>query len=142
MDDALPIAAREAPARRSQGPEARPRPQQDAAQIGVVTAVSGSKLSFALLNAALVSTGQSDYERAQVGSLVKISTPATAAFGFIESIAFQRPPTGAAPDSLAVANVELLGELAGAGAKRKFSRGVSTYPALAAAVFMASPDDL
>jgi hypothetical protein len=142
MDDALPIAAREAPASGSQRPEARPRSQRDAAQIGVVTAVSGSKLSFALLNSALVSTGQTDYERAQVGSLVKIATPATAAFGFIESIAFQRTPTGAAPDSLAVANVELLGELAGAGAKRKFSRGVATYPALAAPVFMASPDDL
>lgn len=138
MDDALPMAARASASPRSLDE----RPRVEAAQIGVVTAISGSRLSFALLNAALVSTGEANYERAQVGSLVKIATAGTAAFGFIESIAFQRTPSGAAPDSLAVANVELLGELAGEGTSRRFSRGVSTYPALAAPVFMASADDL
>jgi hypothetical protein len=144
MDNALAIkgSGRSTPASGPEEPEARHRAQGDSAQIGVVTAVSGSKLSFALLNAALVSTGETNYGRAQVGSLVKIATASTAAFGFIESIAFQRTPSGAAPDSLAVANVELLGELAGTGGSRRFSRGVSAYPALAAPVFMASPDDL
>jgi hypothetical protein len=142
MDDALPIAARDAtPASGPRGPRMRPRSVE---QIGIVTAVSGSKLSFALLNSALVSTGQADYERAQVGALVRISTPSTSAFGFIESIAFQRAPTGGAPDSLAIANVELLGELGGSGLDvgPRFSRGISVYPALAASVFMASSDDL
>ena len=113
-------------------------------QIGVVTAVSGSKLSFAVLNSTLASTGHRNYERAQVGALVKISTPTTAAFGFIESIAFHRASVNGAADSVAIANVELLGELAARGpsASPTFSRGVSVYPALAASVFMASTDDL
>jgi hypothetical protein len=117
---------------------------RDPGQIGVVTAVSGSRLSFALLNSALVSAGQADYGRMQVGTLVKISTPSTSAFGFIESIAFQRTPTGAAPDSLAIANVELLGEIAegASDSSRAFLRGISIYPVLAAPVFIASPDDL
>ena len=143
MDHAVAsTGARSTAASGSEASEARARSLKDSAQIGVVTAVSGARLSFALLNAALVSAGETSYERAQVGSLVKIATPTTAAFGFIESIAFQRTPSGAAPDSLAVANVELLGELAGSGAARRFSRGVSAYPALAAPVFMAGSDDL
>src|SRR5580693_6075062 len=142
MDDALPIDARDAtPASGPRGPKMRLRSVE---QIGIVTAVSGSKLSFALLNSALVSGGRADYERVQVGALVKISTPTTSAFGFIESIAFQRAPTGGAPDSLAIANVELLGELGGSGLDvgPRFSRGISVYPALAASVFMASSDEL
>jgi hypothetical protein len=144
MNDASPVAARaRASARAPDDAEAAPRSGPESAQIGVVTAVSGSKLSLALLNTALVSAGVVNYERAQVGSLVKIATPTTAAFGFIESIAFQRTPAAAAaPDSLAIAHVELLGELSGSAGSRRFSRGVSTYPALAAPVFMASTDDL
>ena len=145
MDDAVPIGARDtAPVNGTQSTRTQSRAPRDAAQIGIVTAVSGSKLSFALLNSALASAGQADYERAQVGALVKISTPSTAAFGFIESIAFQRAPTGGSPDSLAIAHVELLGELAARASdgSPKFSRGISVYPALAASVFMASPDDL
>src|SRR5579872_3722011 len=84
MDDALPMAAR-APARASEESDARSQPRGDGAQIGVVTAISGSKLSFALLNAALVRAGEPNYERAQVGSLVKIATAGTSTFGFIES---------------------------------------------------------
>jgi len=143
MNDASPVAARTMAAPRAPDEaETLPRSHPESAQIGVVTAVSGSKLSFALLNAALVNAGVANYERAQVGSLVKIATATTAAFGFIESIAFQRTPAAAAADSLAIANVELLGELSGANGTRRFSRGVSTYPALAAPVFMAGPDDL
>lgn len=142
MDDALPMATRAIASKRAPE-ESGPGPRSlGDVQIGVVTAVAGSKLSFALLNAALVSASEANYERAQVGSLVKIATGTTAAFGFIESIAFQRTPSGAAPDAMAVANVELLGELTGSGATRHFSRGISTYPALAAPVFMAGADDL
>jgi len=145
MDDALPIGGQNlAPVSAPQGAKARPQSARDREQIGVVTAVSGSRLSFALLNSALVSAGQADYGRAQVGALVKISTPTTSAFGFLESIAFQRAPASAAPDSLAIGNVELLGELAGpaSDSNRIFSRGISIYPVLAAPVFMASPEDL
>lgn len=145
MDDALPMGGRDtAPASGPQAAKTQPQSTKDSGQIGVVTAVSGSRLSFALLNSALVSSGQADYSRAQVGVLVKISTPSTSAFGFIESIAFQRTPAGGPSDSLVVANVELLGEIADGGSEsnRAFARGISNYPALAAPVFMASPDDL
>lgn len=145
MDNSLPIGGNATePARGPQVAKMRPEGTRNPGQIGVVTAVSGAKLSFALLNSALVSTGQADYGLAQVGALVKISTPSTSAFGFIESIAFQRAPTSSAPDSLAVANVELLGEIAdpASDASRVFSRGIAVYPVLAAPVFMASPDDL
>lgn len=145
MDNSLPIGgSRTEPASGPQVAKTRPEGTRDPGQIGVVTAVSGARLSFALLNSALVSTGQADYGLAQVGALVKISTPSTSAFGFIESIAFQRAPTSSAPDSLAVANVELLGEIADRASdeSRVFSRGIAVYPVLAAPVFMASPDDL
>jgi len=145
VDNSLPIGGNATePARGPQVAKMRPEGTRNPGQIGVVTAVSGAKLSFALLNSALVSTGQADYGLAQVGALVKISTPSTSAFGFIESIAFQRAPTSSAPDSLAVANVELLGEIAdpASDASRVFSRGIAVYPVLAAPVFMASPDDL
>ena len=145
MDNSLPIGgSRTEPASGPQVAKTRPEGARDPGQIGVVTAVSGARLSFALLNSALVSTGQADYRLAQVGALVKISTPSTSAFGFIESIAFQRAPTSSAPDSLAVANVELLGEIADGASdeSRVFSRGIAVYPVLAAPVFMASPDDL
>ena len=145
MDDSSPTGGRNtAPTRGPQVATTQPQGTRDTGQIGVVTAVSGSRLSFALLNSALVSSGQADYSRAQVGVLVKISTPSTSAFGFIESIAFQRTPAGGPSDSLVVANVELLGEIADGGSEsnRAFARGISNYPALAAPVFMASPDDL
>jgi uncharacterized protein len=145
VDDTLPIGGDDvAPATGPQVVKTRPQSARDPGQIGVVTAVSGARLSFALLNSALVSSGQADYGRVQVGALVKISTPGTSAFGFIESIAFQRAPTSGAPDSLAVANVELLGEIAhrASDSSRAFLRGISNYPVLAAPVFMASPDDL
>jgi uncharacterized protein len=145
VDDSLPMGGSHvASAGGPQVAKAGLQSARDPGQIGVVTAVSGSRLSFALLNSALVSAGQADYGRMQVGTLVKISTPSTSAFGFIESIAFQRTPTGAAPDSLAIANVELLGEIAegASDSSRAFLRGISIYPVLAAPVFLASPDDL
>jgi uncharacterized protein len=143
MDKATAVSAREFALRpkSSKTPLHTPR---DSQQIGIVTAVSGSKLSFALLNSTLTSATHGNYEQAQVGALVKVSTPTTAAFGFIESIAFQRASVNGAADSVAIANVEFLGELAarGSSAGPAFSRGVSIYPALAAPVFMASADDL
>ena len=144
MDDVLPVGGRDtAPANGPQVAKERPQGTRDSGQIGVVTAVSGARLSFALLNAALVTAGHVDYARTQVGALVKVSTPSTSAFGFIESIAFQRAPTSGAPDSLAIANVELLGEIVDRASNgRAFLRGISVYPVLAAPVFMASPDDL
>lgn len=145
MDDLLPTGGHGVtPGSEPKGDKPRPQSTEDSEQIGVVTAVSGSKLTFALLNSALVSAGQADYGRVQVGALVKISTPTTSAFGFIDSIAFQRAPTAGKTDSLATANVELLGEIGtrAAESSRTFSRGISIYPVLAAPVFMASPDDL
>ena len=105
MDKATAVSAREFAPRpkSSKTPLHTPR---DSQQIGIVTAVSGSKLSFALLNSTLTSAGHGNYEQAQVGALVKISTPTTAAFGFIESIAFQRASVNGAADSVAIAKMD------------------------------------
>ena len=145
MVDILPIEGHDrAPASGSQATKTLSQSTGDVGQIGVVTAVSGSRLSFVPVNSEPAGTGHPHHERTQLGSLVKIATPNTWAFGFIESVAFQRALTTAAPDDIPLANVELLGEIVERGPDRgrAFSRGISTYPVLAAPVFMTNADDL
>lgn len=56
-------------------------------RIGTVSAVSGFKLSCVLFDAASPAANAAAYERAQIGALVKVATPSTVAFGFIDSLA-------------------------------------------------------
>src|SRR6202035_2844068 len=80
--------------------------------IGVVTAVTGFKLTCLLQGPAAPSQGSAAYGVAQIGSLVKVPTPNAMAFGFIETLTLHQRATDAAAQRAATAEIELLGELA------------------------------
>jgi DNA helicase HerA-like ATPase len=109
--------------------------------IGRVSTVSGFKLSCVLVAAG---TGIEAYEHLQIGTLVKIPTASTIAFGFIESLAMQSGTAAQGGHDAAMADIELLGELVarGEGGWATFTRGISVYPTLGAPLFQATTDDL
>ncbi|MGH7124120.1 MAG: ATP-binding protein [Stellaceae bacterium] len=112
-------------------------------RIGMVTVVSGFKLSCMLFGAGAQTGVQPAYEHVQIGDLIKVPTAATIAFGFVDSLAL-KDPAGGTGRGIATAEVELLGEIATRtdGKPPSFTRGISVYPVLGAAVFQASPNDL
>lgn len=114
------------------------------ARIGIVATVSGFKLSCILFGTETKGLTGAAYERVQIGALIGIPTSSTIAFGFVDSLALQTPSTKGTSESVAIAEVELLGELVGRGRRGKpvFSRGISVYPVLGTPVFIASADDL
>jgi DNA helicase HerA-like ATPase len=114
------------------------------AQIGRVTMVSGFKVSCLLLANTTENSSSQAYSPLQIGALVKIPTPSTIAFGFVNSLALHHESAGQLVRQFAMADVELLGELLprGNGAPFVFARGISVYPILGAAVFAATPEDL
>lgn len=111
-------------------------------QIGYVVSVSGFKLSCILF--ANETGGDDDGQpQLQIGSLIRIPTAHTVAFGFIESLAL-RNATENPNEGLAAAEIDLLGEaIAGdENTPPSFERGISVYPVLAAPVFAASAEDV
>ena len=110
-----------------------------AGQIGVVIAVSGFKLSCLLFGASSPGGGDPAYAKAQIGALIKVPTPSSAAYGFIASLSFEQAANEA---SAAVAEVDLLGEQTTRNGASSFGRGISIYPVLGAAVFAATSDDI
>ena len=116
---------------------------QTPGHIGMVTVVSGFKLSLALFGAGSQPGGQAAYEHVQIGDLIKVPTPSTVAFGFVDSLAL-KDPTGGSGRGIAIAEVELLGEIITRkdGKPPVFNRGISVYPTLGAPVFQASATDL
>lgn len=105
-------------------------------QIGIVVAVSGFKLSCLLFGG---SGGEASYAAAQIGALIKVPTPNSVAFGFINSLEFE---SAAADAPIAVAEVDLLGETLKREGAASFARGISVYPVLGAAVFPATSEDI
>jgi DNA helicase HerA-like ATPase len=103
------------------------------AQIGVVTAVSGFKLSCRLFEAP-GAEGEALYREARIGAVVKVPTGETTAFGFIGALQLIETPAG----PQAIAEIDLLGEQIAAG----FTRGISVHPALSAPVFLAASEDI
>lgn len=110
-------------------------------QIGMVTMVSGFKLSCVLYGTDEKGEQNAAYERVQIGALIKVPTASTTAFGFVDSLALQ---SRSDDRSVAVAEVELLGEVVTPIGEKPpvFSRGISVYPVLGSRVFLASPADL
>ena len=81
----------------------------------------------------------SAYATAQIGALVKVPTLSSTAFGFIADLNFEYAGTDM---QIAVADIDLLGELTGRAADAKFIRGISIYPVLGAPIFNATADDI
>jgi DNA helicase HerA-like ATPase len=113
-------------------------------QIGQVTTVSGFKLTCLLFANRPDNAAPQAYSQLQIGALIKIPTPSTMAFGFINGLELRHETAGQLVRQFAVADVELLGELAPrvAGGPPAFSRGISVYPTLGAPLFPATSDDL
>ena len=126
------------------GAAARSEEGASQAQIGMVTLVSGFKISCALFGTDGRAASRGVLERVQIGALIKVPTAKTIAFGFVDSLALQNPAGNATGQGVAVADIELLGELVPPrpGMPPVFSRGISVYPVLGAPVFMATADDL
>jgi hypothetical protein len=108
-------------------------------QLGVVTQVSGFKLSCVIFGPSTPGGTDSAYASAQIGALVKVPTLTSMAFGFIASLTFEYAGTDM---QIAVADIDLLGELTGNDAKAKFIRGISVYPVLGAPIFNATGEDI
>jgi len=123
---------------------ARPAAGALPGQIGRVTTVSGFKVSCLLYANPVENASSPAYSPLQIGALIKIPTPNTIAFGFVNSLALHHESAGQLVRQFAMADVELLGELLprGTGAPFAFARGISVYPILGAAVFAATAADL
>ena len=108
-------------------------------QIGFVTEVSGFRLSCRLFEGTEGAREAGAYRAGQIGALIKIATPTTWAFGFIDNVSIE----GASTDTASIrarAEIDLLGE-APVG-QDAFSRGITVYPVLGAPVFSASERDM
>jgi hypothetical protein len=108
-------------------------------QIGVVTQVSGFKLSCVIFGPSTPDGADAAYATAQIGALVKVPTLSSTAFGFIASLTFEFAGTDM---QVAFADIDLLGELTGRGGDAKFIRGISIYPVLGAPLFNATGEDI
>jgi len=110
-------------------------------QIGTITEVTGFKLRCIVHADPAADTVEHSYASAQIGSLVKIPTPRSIAYGFIESLTFQKPESDA---PLAFAEIDLLGEKMNTTDRSpgKFMRGISIYPVLGAPLFCAEAEDI
>ena len=129
-----PAAARE--------PSVRVAAQIAAGQIGAVTDVSGFRISCRLFSGTVGSDVA--YKAGQIGALIKIATPTTMAFGFIDRLAFDAPSRDMKGGEHARAEIDLLGEMKADAVSGQlvFSRGITIYPVLDAPAFEASEDDM
>jgi DNA helicase HerA-like ATPase len=109
-------------------------------QIGIIISVSGFKLTCLLFGESGPGANDAAYSAAQIGTLVKVPTPRSVAYGFLASLEFEQT-VGDQP--LATAVVDLLGEAtSNRDGKTTFARGISVYPVLGAPVFATTTEDI
>lgn len=81
-----------------------------------------------------------------IGELVRIPTPGSTVFGLVSRLESAAPvPDPAAANGnggAGIAEIQLIGEILGAGAGATFDRGVSIYPSLGAEILAARGEDL
>ncbi|HVH74178.1 MAG TPA: DUF87 domain-containing protein [Stellaceae bacterium] len=108
-------------------------------RVGRVIAVSASQIVVLLERPAAPEAGP-----VEMGTLVKVYTRTSVAFGMVTGLRVPLPSLEPTDQDLKIAELELVGETMrnGDGAAGTFQRGVSTYPALDAAVYAATPADL
>ena len=108
-------------------------------RVGRVIAVSASQI-VVLLERLL---GE-EARPVEMGTLVKVYTRASVAYGMVTGLRVPLPSLEPTDQDLKIVELELAGEIThgGNGAAGTFQRGVSTYPALDAAVYAATPADL
>lgn len=125
-------------------PQSRPTGDAPPIQIGRVSAISGFKLTCTLFDRAVAAVTAQAFTKMQIGALIRIPTPTTVAFGFINALSLRHESVQQTEREFAIAEVELLGELHAPqpGARPVFARGISIYPTLGAAIFPATTEDL
>jgi DNA helicase HerA-like ATPase len=108
-------------------------------RVGRVIAVSASQV-VALIDEPKTGNGPP----LEMGSLVKTYTRTSVAYGMVTGLRVPLPSLEPTDQDLKIAELELVGEITvtAAGATGAFQRGVSTYPGLDAAVYLATPADL
>jgi hypothetical protein len=112
---------------------------------GYVTTVTGSKVSGVLAQSGDGDSGMS--RSVQIGSLVKVLTPKSIAFGVVSSLHVDDPSTPPVPTDRRMIEIDLFGEAMisdsdlGDGGFT-FQRGVSVYPALGAPIYDSTRDEL
>lgn len=123
---------------------AAPTPfRQESVQIGSVIEVSGYRASCEIFHGPTGPDGISINPAVQIGTIVKIATPTTYAFGFVDGVAFESSAAGE-PRGPARMEVDLLGEITRTANATSgvFVRGISVYPVLGAAAYAASDGDM
>jgi DNA helicase HerA-like ATPase len=80
----------------------------------------------------------------ELAALVKVKTRASTVFGMISGLRVPLPSVTTPDDDLKIIELELIGETTygAAGETDGFRRGVSIFPALEDAVYLATPEDL
>lgn len=115
-------------------------------KVGHIISVTGAKVTVTL-----ISTGDPDAARqlnsaVQIGSLVKMPTPASIAFGIVSSLTTGNPSPSPEFGEQWVAEIDLFGEFltqdAVQGGGFNLLRGVSHYPGLGEGVFATSGAEL
>jgi uncharacterized protein len=127
----------------TKGTSAGPRkafPRQPG-QIGIITAVSGFKVSCLIFGPSTPGGTDGALSAGQIGALVKVPTVSSMAYGFIASLSLAEPTFEA---QVAIAEIDLLGEHTGkrSDGSSKFVRGISVYPVLGAPVFATTAEDV
>jgi uncharacterized protein len=112
----------------------------DATPIGRVIAVSAAQLIVLLLPP----NTDCGHPPLEMAALVKVRTRASTVFGMISGLRVPLPTVATPDDDLKIIEVELIGETAYGtdGVTDGFRRGVSIFPALEDAVYLATPEDL
>ena len=112
-------------------------------EIGHVSSISGSNLRGVLLQAQDAAQARILAASVQIGSLVKLATSSSVAFGLISGLSIPRPGYPLAHTDLKMVEIELLGEAVnGPQGELRFQRGVSIYPSLGSPILTADASDL
>jgi len=119
--------------------ERRGMPAAPPVRLAHIVSVSGSH-AVAVLER---QDGLANAARVQIGALVKVATPTSAALGVITAVSAPMPAAEGEPQSAGLIEINLAGEVAHDSNRRLvFRRGVSSLPTLGDAVLLADKHDL
>ncbi|MDA1326007.1 MAG: DUF87 domain-containing protein [Proteobacteria bacterium] len=111
--------------------------------IGRVISINGSKVKGVLYDAVGSNGAAIPSTMLRIGSILKITTPASAVYGVVGNISIADPSVPL-HQATRLFDLELLGEIpqdTGIGATPGFQRGVSVYPVLDDNIYLASVDE-
>jgi DNA helicase HerA-like ATPase len=116
---------------------------QNSVRAGRIIGVSASQV-MVLLERSYLMLEANHATPIEMGSLVKINTRTSTVYAMVSGLRVPLPTQSPSDDDLKIVELELLGETirSSEGNFDTFQRGVSVFPALDDAVYIATPDDL